>query len=64
MYAFFVLGLIPGTNLQITFNIWLDCLLLATAIYLYARYLPVVTIERMPAQRQVIYASQLHQRAL
>lgn len=28
MYSFFVLGLIPGTGIQITFQIWMDCLLL------------------------------------
>lgn len=27
MYAFFVLGIVPGTNFQITFQVWLDCLL-------------------------------------
>lgn len=29
MYALFVLGIIPGTNFQITFQLWLDCVLLA-----------------------------------
>ena len=27
VYSFFVLGLIPGTNFQITFQVWLDCLM-------------------------------------
>ena len=39
MYSFFVLGLIPGTNLQITFQVWLDSLLLlievASIVWLY-----------------------------
>lgn len=34
MYSFFVLGLIPGTNIQITFTMWLEfVLLLAATIY-------------------------------
>jgi hypothetical protein len=28
MYDFFVLGLIPGTDIQITFTMWLEALLL------------------------------------
>jgi hypothetical protein len=32
MYSFFVLGLIPGTNFQITFQVWLDSLLIVTEI--------------------------------
>lgn len=31
MYAFFVLGLVPGTNFQITFQVWLDVILLMVA---------------------------------
>ena len=31
MYSFFVLGLVPGTNFQITFQVWLDAALLAVA---------------------------------
>ena len=42
MYSFFVLGLIPGTNFQITFQVWLDSLLLLIevpcAAWLYRRY--------------------------
>jgi hypothetical protein len=32
VYSFFVLGIIPGTNLQITFQIWADSLLLAVEL--------------------------------
>ena len=31
MYSFIVLGLVPGTNFQITFQVWLDSLLLLVA---------------------------------
>ena len=36
MYSFFVLGLVPGTNIQITFQIWLDSLLLLAICLLAA----------------------------
>ena len=42
MYTFFVLGLVPGTNFQITFNMWLLCveaLLLAFFLYISGRHL-------------------------
>ena len=42
MYSFFVLGIIPGTTFQITFQLWLDCLLVGTDVigiwWLYKRY--------------------------
>jgi hypothetical protein len=42
MYSFFVLGLIPGTSFQITFQQWLDCLLLVVdmvgVLWLYRRH--------------------------
>lgn len=35
MYNFFVLGLVPGTDIQITFAMWLEStLLLAGSVYL------------------------------
>ena len=42
MYTFIVLGLVPGTNFQITFNMWLICieaLLLAFFLYMLGRRL-------------------------
>ena len=42
MYTFLVLGLVPGTNIQITFIIWLECieaLLLAVSLYILGRRL-------------------------
>ena len=36
MYSFIVLGIIPGTNVQITFTIWcLSCGLITAIIYAY-----------------------------
>lgn len=51
MYSFFVLGIIPGTNFQITFQVWFDSLLLVIEITsiswlyhrrpeIFSRYLP------------------------
>ena len=34
MYTFFVLGLIPGTDIQITFTMWLDTLALIICVLL------------------------------
>jgi hypothetical protein len=42
MYSFFVLGLIPGTSIQITFLIWFDSVLLlielVSLVWLYHRH--------------------------
>lgn len=32
MYNFFVLGLIPGTDIQITFTMWLEAMMLVISI--------------------------------
>ena len=32
MYSFFVLGFIPGTSLQITFQLWLDWMLMSVML--------------------------------
>lgn len=55
MYSFFVLGLVPGTTFQITFQVWLDAVLIVVMIamltgiyrhrpvfgYLITRYSPL-----------------------
>ncbi len=61
MYNFLVLGLVPGTNLQITFTTWLDVIGLGIAGFLaYSLY------ERNDAQHALVrvplHASQLHRR--
>lgn len=52
MYSFFVLGLIPGTNFQITFQVWLDCLLMVFEVigvaWLYQRGFLDELIDRLP----------------
>jgi large-conductance mechanosensitive channel len=41
MYSFLVLGVVPGTNIQITFGVWLSMLaafvVAAAAVLLYLR---------------------------
>ena len=65
MYAFFVLGIIPGTNLQITFNMWLGGIVILIGVsleWLYRNHSFVY--QTMRYGRQTLHASQLHQRAL
>lgn len=67
MYSFIVLGLVPGTNFQITFEMWLQCAELLTLIVLLSvlaiRYTRtgragvIADIERL---RIPVHAKQLH----
>jgi hypothetical protein len=66
MYAFLVLGLIPGTNIQISFQAWLVIapVLLVAAIILR----PLVLrwwhkFNEDQVSRRPLHASQLHLRA-
>lgn len=63
MYSFLVLGLIPGTNISISFQAWLvlgGLLLAARPAYkLYLRCQALMTESMV---RQPLPASQLHQR--
>jgi len=64
MYAFLVLGLIPGTNIQISFQAWLGIMaglpFVAALIWPHLRqHLAAESI----ALRQPLHASQLHLRA-
>jgi hypothetical protein len=64
VYNFIVLGIVPGTNLQITFQTWLDALglILVAAVgsWLYFKYQP--TLEKATV-RAPLHARQLHPRA-
>jgi hypothetical protein len=64
MYSFLVLGQIPGTNLQISFQAWLvmlACLpLLVLAFALLHRLRQSAQFQAL-ALRQPLNASQLHQ---
>jgi hypothetical protein len=63
MYSLLVLGLVPGTNIQINFQTWLGLLLLTTVMgiawYLYR--LPHLEAMQQPL-RQGLHATQLHRR--
>ena len=66
MNSFLVLGLVPGTNLQITFQDWLDMLQLAIAAsglawlyFQHRQFFDELVIDRRP-----LPASQLHQRLM
>jgi hypothetical protein len=61
MYNFLVLGLVPGTNLQITFNTWLYAFLLAVIGFGLANLYQYFTQEAA-WQRVPLHASQVHTR--
>ena len=62
MYSFIVLGIIPGTDIQINFQIWLDAMvglvLLALIAWLVMPKRSIKTDTFMP--RTPLHASQLH----
>lgn len=66
MYSFLVLGLIPGTNLQITFQDWLNIILLTIAgsgialLYLRRHQL----LDDLYIVHRPVPAWQLHQRLM
>jgi hypothetical protein len=65
MYSFLVLGMIPGTNLQITWQIVLDMAgftLIACALRVLYAYRHRIELIIMPVSHQRFHASQLHQR--
>ncbi len=65
MYTFLVLGIIPGTNIQISFQAWLVAASSALAIALMMRALWQVNagwIANMQPVRQPVHANQLHRR--
>lgn len=63
MYNFIVLGIVPGTDLQITFGAWLKLLEVVAIVYGMMRLktlhqtLFIQTWERVP-----LHANQLHRR--
>jgi len=63
MYSFLVLGLIPGTNLQITFKSWLVLAGWTFGSAVVYKYRAVLTPEAEAVRRQILHASQLHHRA-
>jgi hypothetical protein len=62
MYSFIVLGIIPGTDIQIGFTGWLAITALAWPLYkLSRRQLEQYVLAHQPVG---LHASQLHQRAV
>ena len=65
MYSFFVLGLIPGTNFQITFQVWFDMVELLVVAYglIYLHRLRHATADDASffQLRRSMPATQLHQ---
>jgi hypothetical protein len=64
MYSFLVLGLVPGTNFQISFQDWL--LMLACLPVIVMAFMLRHRLRHATQQidlRQPLYASQLHQQA-
>ncbi len=63
MYSFLVLGIIPGTNVAISFQAWLASVSsLALTIYCFRRGLRGLLSREFGLVRQPLVASQLHQR--
>lgn len=63
MYSFIVLGIIPGTSIQISFQAWLvTAVLLAIFGPVAWRELKLHATQQLIPQRQSIQASQLHSR--
>jgi uncharacterized protein HemY len=64
MYSFLVLGLVPGTNIQISFQAWLymAALLLLVVILLKSPLRRLLELGQASAPRLPLHANQLHQR--
>lgn len=61
MYNFFVLGIVPGTDIRINFQMWLGAaviLAIAFSLWMHRRN---YAFELLPT-RQPLHASRLHQR--
>ncbi len=63
MYSFFILGQIPGTNLQITFQTWINVMMLAFCAWLIWHFrVYELFVKHVLTPRQPLHASQLHRR--
>lgn len=64
MYSLIVLGIIPGTDIQISFELWLKSagvLIILLSMMLYVRT-HRTAISKMLTTRGTLHASQLHSR--
>jgi hypothetical protein len=65
MQSFIVLGLIPGTNIQINFLIWVvffSILAAVSVLFLINHVSQIKSLTRIVISRKVLPASQLHSR--
>jgi len=63
MDTLLVLGIVPGTNIQITFQVWLAAATLLTGGMAMVRLGLQKTVEARASMRPILHASQLHLRA-
>lgn len=67
MYSFLVLGIVPGTNIQITFTTWLILALLLGSVYVIRNRVQIsLSLESLAhhADQRGVHASQLHRRGV
>ncbi len=64
MYSFLVLGLIPGTNIQISFQAWLVIMpvLLVSAVLLRSPLRKLIELGKAAAPHEAMDANLLHHR--
>ena len=65
MYSLLVLGLIPGTNIQITFTTWVELALLGAVTWLVKNRIDVMVSLQALANQQTprgLHATQIHRR--
>ena len=65
MYSFLVLGLVPGTDIQISFTAWLILMPILVVVFLICR--PLIRYYMIPRPQLVqmrvpLHANQLHRR--
>lgn len=66
MYSFFVLGIIPGTNIAISFQVWLALMVLLAVgvVVLKPRVARYIRENYIDFRREPIHASELHLRGV
>lgn len=64
MYSLLVLGIIPGTNIQISFQVWLQFASILAGVVMATVLLRVhrASLSQMLKTRTTLHASQLHSR--
>jgi hypothetical protein len=65
MYSFLVLGLVPGTNLQITFRAWINIIALGLSVVClaYLKRVRRLNNRQTEAVREPIRTSRSHRQA-